>query len=240
MNNLNIYTKQIQITPQIKIKIPTIGEILEFGEDEYFNAVTLLSSTPYQMMVPLDDAGIDFSTITEFELFESLFSTFTQKNIELFMPDISPENYIKGTNTHNGEPVLYDSDHGIIIDKFVCEQITATLRKTHGFKKENKTPGNKAAREYMVERARKKQERAIKEQIRQNRGSYLENQIVALVNCRDFKYDFESIKHISIYALTQSIKQIERYLNYNQTMQGIYSGNVDAEKIKLEDIYWLS
>lgn len=239
-NKLNVYTKEVQITPQIKINIPTVGDIFNFGEDVYFNAITMLTSTPYQMMVQLDDAGIDFSKISEFELFEMLFPNIPQQVLELIMPGINPVGFIKGVNSQNNEPVIYSLDQGIIIDKFVYSQFSNLLRTIHGFKKENKTPGNKAAKDYMIERARIKQKRLAMEQSKNNSGSFLENQIVALVNCRDFKYDFESIQNMSIYTFTQSKKQIEKYLNFNYIMQGIYSGNVETEKLKLDDIYWLS
>ena len=240
MNSLNIYTKYVHITPKIKIKVPTVGEIFDFGEDRYFNTIVMLTSTPYQMMVQLDDVGIDFAKITEFELFEMIFPTISQHDLELIMPNIDPSGFVKGINTQNNEPVIYNPTQEIVIDKFVYSQIADTLRKIHGFKKENKRPVNKAARDYLVERARLKQKRLAKKQSQSNSGTYLENQIVSLVNCGDFKYDFESIKDVSIYTLTQSKNQIEKFLNYNYIMQGIYSGNVETEKLKLDDIYWLS
>lgn len=239
-NKLNIYAKEIQITPQIKINIPTIGEIFDFGEDVYFNTIMMLTSTPYQMMVQLDDAGIDFSKISEFELFELIFPTISQQVLELIMPGIDPIGFVKGVNNQNNEPVIYSPDQGVVIDRFVYSKISNLLRTIHGLKKENKTPGNKAAKDYMIERARTKQKRLFNDQLKNNSGSFLGKQIVALVNCRDFKYNFESIRDMSIYTFTQSKEQIEKYLNYNYIMQGIYSGNVETEKLKLDNIYWLS
>ena len=57
----------LPITPQIELYIPTVGEILE-DEKYYYNLVFSLCATPSDYMVQLDDAGIDYTKITDYEL----------------------------------------------------------------------------------------------------------------------------------------------------------------------------
>lgn len=59
---------RIPITDKIYVRIPTIGEILDH-EQTYYSIAYNLTSTPYQQMVRLDDMGIDYTEISEWELF---------------------------------------------------------------------------------------------------------------------------------------------------------------------------
>lgn len=59
---------KIPITDKIYIRIPTVGEILDH-EQIYYSITYNLTSSPYQQMVRLDDMGIDYSQISEWELF---------------------------------------------------------------------------------------------------------------------------------------------------------------------------
>ena len=69
-----LYKKSYAINDFISIMIPTVGEILDC-EDEYYGLVAMLTAMPIDMMVQLDDAGIDFTSINEYELFLLLFRT---------------------------------------------------------------------------------------------------------------------------------------------------------------------
>lgn len=58
---------------KLSIRIPTVGEILD-DEFTYYSIISSLTATPYQYMVQLDDMGVDFTTITDYQLFVMLFS----------------------------------------------------------------------------------------------------------------------------------------------------------------------
>lgn len=61
----------IQITNKIIMKVPTLGQICEFGDNNYFSFVQTFTATPMDenMIVFLTDIGIDFNNISNFELF---------------------------------------------------------------------------------------------------------------------------------------------------------------------------
>ena len=50
----------INIVPNLSIRIPTVGEILE-DEDNYYSIVSSLTASPFQYMVQLDDMAIDYT-----------------------------------------------------------------------------------------------------------------------------------------------------------------------------------
>lgn len=68
VNSNLLRVDRIPITDQITIMIPTVGEVLDH-ERYYYSMAYTLTSTPYQQMVQLDDAGIDYTKISEYELF---------------------------------------------------------------------------------------------------------------------------------------------------------------------------
>ena len=72
-----LYQKQYDINDNIHVVIPTVKEILD-DEDGYYNMVTMLTSMPIDLMCELDDAGIDYTEINEYELFLILFGSLRQ------------------------------------------------------------------------------------------------------------------------------------------------------------------
>lgn len=79
MATLNLlYKQEYAINEHIRIQIPTVGEVLD-NEDDYYTMVTMLTAMPVDMMVQLDDIGVDFTAINEYELFLILFNALKDK-----------------------------------------------------------------------------------------------------------------------------------------------------------------
>ena len=57
-----LYSDRFNINDKIYVKIPKVGEVLA-DEDKYFDTVYTIIATPYDLMVQLDDNGIDFTKI---------------------------------------------------------------------------------------------------------------------------------------------------------------------------------
>ena len=60
-----LYKREYAINDSIKIHIPSVGEIIDC-EDNYYGLISVLTAMPIDMMVQLDDAKIDFTTIDEY------------------------------------------------------------------------------------------------------------------------------------------------------------------------------
>lgn len=215
--------------------IPEVGEIMA-DEDSYYQAVSVFTATPYDLMVQLDDAGIDFSTLSEFGLFLLLFNSlrtmdckllFDSLDVGSFVPQVAPGNEEGGVQLVNKD--------GVVIDREVYEKVGQTLRRINNFEKTNKKPGNEAARKFMIERARVKQKRAA----RKPKRSQLENLIVAMVNTEQFHYGFEGVQHLSLYQFNVSVAQVIKKVNYDHLMSGCYAGTIDIKKIDQSQLDWL-
>lgn len=225
----------VDIIPKLSIKIPTVGEILE-DEGNYYSIVSSLTATPYQYMVQLDDMGIDYTKITDYELFKMVFPMYIESDLSLIFGDLNITDFkIDYSNVVN-TPVIYSPSNDIIIDELVYNDLTDILRKINLFEKVRGKPGNEHARKYLLEKERKKQKRNAKKPYE----PYLERLVIALVNTSEFPYDYDSCMDLSIYKFNQSFRQIQHKIAFDKTMIGVYAGTVDTSKLSNKDaLSWI-
>lgn len=229
-----LYKSEIVINDFVSIKIPTVGEILEC-EDAYYNLVQLLTAMPIDLMVLLDDAKIDFSTINDYDLFILMFNAIKQCDTKVIFGDLDLSPFEFAIDEQTGKAVYIDPKTERKFDRALQVNIAETLRKIHHLEKNTRKPGNEEAKKYMIERARKK----MKRNRRQKQDSQLESLIVAMVNTEQFKYDFAGTLELSIYQFNESVRQITHKQNYSNLMFGIYSGSIDPKTINQDDLNWL-
>lgn len=230
-----LYADKYDINDKIHIMIPTVGDVLD-NEDKYFEVIYTIVATPYDLMVQLDDNGIDFSKITSFDLFCLLFGQLREMDTSLVFGDLDLKNFKVAMNNQNGNYVLRDEENDITIDRAIHGQICACLRKLLNIPKTEKTPGNEEARIYMLQKARKKMKRKKKQK---QPDSQIEDLIVALVNTAEFPYDYESVRGLSIYQFYASLKQIVHKVRFDKTMIGVYAGTVSFDKLGNDERSWI-
>lgn len=230
-----LYKHEYPINDSIRIIIPSVGEIID-NEDAYYGLVSVLTAMPVDMLVQLEDAGIDFTSINEYELFLLLFAGLKSQDTSLVFGDLDLSKFKMAVNEQNGNVVLLDEEHDIRIDRAIHGQIAGVLRKIHHLEKNNRKPANEEAKKFMLERARAKQKR------RRNRkeDSQLESLIIAMVNTEQYKYDFEGTRELSIYQFNESVRQVIKKVDYDNRMYGVYAGTVNAKDLSQDDLNWLT
>lgn len=229
-----LYQREYPINDSIRIIIPTVGEIID-DEDDYYGLVSALTAMPIDMLVQLEDAGIDFTKINEYDLFLLLFPVIKSQDTSLIFGGIDLSRFEIAVNEQNGNIVLLDEERNIKIDRVIHSQIAGVLRKIHHLERNNRKPANEEAKQFMLERARAKQRR------RKNRqeDSQLEPLIIAMVNAEQYKYDFEGTRELSIYQFNESVRQVIKKVGYNNRMYGVYAGTVNAKDLSQDDLNWL-
>lgn len=230
-----LYQKDYPINDYIRVMIPTVGEVLE-NEDNYYSMVSMLTAMPIDMMVQLDDIGIDFTTINEWELFLLLFNSLKEQDTSLIFGDFDLKPFQPAINPQNGNVILVNKATGVRIDRALHGQIAVALRKIHRLEKDNRKPANGEAREYMIERMRKK----LRRRGMRTTDSQLEELIVALVNTEQYHYGFEGTRELSIYQFNESVRQVIKKIDYDNKMHGIYAGTVSAKDLSQDDLNWLT
>lgn len=230
-----LYKKEYAINDSVRVRIPTVGEILD-NEDRYYGMVSMLTAMPIDMMVQLDDIGVDFTKINDYELFLLLFRSLKEQDTSLIFGDLDLRPFQTAVNEQNGLIILVNPETGVKIDRAIHGQIAATLRRIHHLKKDIRKPANIEARDYLLERARTKMRR------QKNRAtdSQLEELIVAMVNTEQYHYGFDGTRELSIYQFNESVHQVIKKIDYDNRMHGIYSGTVSAKDLSQDDLNWLT
>lgn len=229
--------KPIIICEGVTLNQPTLGEITDFGEAKFFNTFWTLCSSPWDMPSVLDDMGIDFMKISEWELFRSIaIGLTTDKTSPIFGDlDFSKMRPMMRTNEDGStEIVLYNASSGLIIDETIYKAFIPIVRESIGFVHSGKKAGNEATRKLLIwddKKARKRNTNKAYE-------SVLYNGIISLVNTEEFKYNYESVFDITLFQFTKSLTQIQGKKAACALMQGSMSGFCDSSKIQQRDFQW--
>ncbi|HLR70722.1 MAG TPA: hypothetical protein VK085_04750, partial [Pseudogracilibacillus sp.] len=115
-NKSLLNVKTVPITDKLIIRIPTVGEVLD-NQDMYFTMVSILTSTPFQYMVQLDDLGIDYTAITPYQMFLTFFPLYIHEDLSILFGDIDLSDFGVYENKQNDTTVLYNPSNDIIIDE---------------------------------------------------------------------------------------------------------------------------
>lgn len=225
------------ISEHITIHQPTLGEICDYGEQDYYSMIYQLCATPQTMKVALWDMGIDYTTITPFELFYSiLYKLYPQNKTSILFGDLDFSKFQVMKHKDNDSVFLYQSPEEIMIDESVYHAMTAYLRQIHNIPKDEKMPANETTKRILIE-----DERAEAEQ-NKNREyhSQLKNLISSMINSQGFKYNHDQIWDMKINAFLDSVKRISKIKNADLLLQSGYSGfGVNLKEISNDQINWL-
>ena len=224
----------------LKIRHPTINEILIFGEKNYDSLVDLFCSRPYDYMVQLDDIGIDWTTKTNYDLFIMLLQSDIEGYNTLFswLFIMEPCSFDVYVHKDNGDFVLYDSISGLGIDRLVYEEISFYLKRINFLGEEREyNPGDFYARQMVLEQERKR----IKRLLRNPKPP--ESRLAILIsflmwnNTNGMKY--EDIFNLSIYQFHDGVKRLSKTERYREKMLGYYTGNIEGKSLDMEKICWM-
>lgn len=236
-----LYRRQYPVCDGIVFNIHTIGEIMRFGENRYYEAISSFLATPWDYMWILHEQGIDFEEVSDFELFCMLKNGLTRRSTYFLFGDTLPlHRMVPYQNTETGEIVLLDPQNPESQFNARSLLMVATLIRTvHFMKYERRTPGNAEAKTFFLDRARKDYMRS-KRQNGRDKPSVLEPLIIALVNAPEFPYDYETCKHITIYQFMSSVQKIPKRLSWNYVMHGVHVGMISAKDVNWNELNWLS
>lgn len=234
-----LFKKEVPCADNIKFQVHTLGEILEFGEERYFSAISIFICNPWDYMYPLAQAGIDFEEIDSFQLFITLMGQLNPEIMQfLFGDTLSFVDARPALNNETGKLTLVTPNG--LSEEFNAASLQGVgdvIREIHQLEPyEEKKPGNKAAKAYLLEQAAKRARRRKHKKTE----PILEPLIIALVNAPEFPYNYTTAQEVTIYQLFVSSHQIPRRLSWNFIMHGIHVGMIDPKNINQAEINWLT
>ena len=228
------------INKYITIYNPYVYEVRDFGEELYFYVLHLFTRKPYDIAVELFDKGIDYQSISDWDLF---YETVTKIPIEyscILFGKIDFTDFKPYINNENNMKVLVNKhDTNFRIDEVIYRQIVTYLRYMHFIsEKVEYDVGNNMAKKFLIDRMRRKQNKLLKDYKsgKKKRQSNISNMIKYCVNNSNFKYDYSSVMMLKLNLLYESYYFIVHEDERDNIMSGIYHGTIDTAKMKNKDI----
>lgn len=227
---------------------PTLGNVVDFGEAEWYANLAPYISTTTTFMVQLWDSGVDWTEISDFEFFCKS-GMFKEVNLEfnqiLFQRDMNKfEPYYRNFVDENGETqnilVLYDEETGTEINEEVYFHISQYLRTCFQNFPMERFSTQEAIRKAWIQTERSNARNA---EIMRKRNmvpdSALFPLISACVNHPGFPYDIQSIDKLPIFAFMDSVARLQIYESTRAMLTGSYSGMCDMSKVPSENFNFM-
>lgn len=244
--------KEIKINEFLTFKIPTLKEY-RYNEEVRTNTefmIGLFLTTPADRMVQYYDMGIDYNTIKEYDLFIQIFYSMfiashnNESDEDLlsinstYSFNVDFNNCLVWIDEDKKTPIVMDKNGNVLINEYYYRYISSIMMETYCREKNRKKAKNDEATKYFVELERKRQARLQKRKQKVTPSDILDEQIIALVNNRDFKYNFETVNELTIYDFMVSYKQIIKNWKVDNVMNGAYSGfgTVDLKKFTEKEL----
>lgn len=227
------------MSKHIHIHQPSLGEIADYGEQEYYSMIHRLTSTPQSVKWQLWDMGIDYTKITPYELFYTfLFFLYPKEKTSILFGDLDFTKFIQKKREDDGSIVLFQQigNDSVIIDEYTYNIIMDYLRLVHNIVKDEKMPANNTTKMILIEDDREEYQRNKNKEYH----SQLKNMISAMVNCEGFKYNHSQVWDMKINAFMDSVKRILKIKDANMLLQSGYSGfGVNLKEIDKKQLNWL-
>lgn len=231
---LDLYVgKPYKINDQIICYQPKIGDIVDYGETDYFSMVHTIAASPADMKVHLFDNGINWMEVNNFELFAMIAPSLPVEQTRILLGDIDLSTMKTYRNKENGEIVLASVEQMVKIDKLIYERMVNCIRKMHGLKANNEKAHNKATMRAMIENDRQTMELNSKKEP----GSYL-LPLISSVRCK-MGWTKDYILQESLYSFFDTVNRLNVIDNADHLVSGIYQGTIDSKKISKDQLNWM-
>lgn len=236
-DKLAMYFDKDYFVKDIRIKMPTIGDILKFGESRFYNTFSPFFTNSTSIRVRLWDMEprVDWTKVKDIQVFNMLhLNLLDEEVVHSVFPDITFSDFqLMGLKDDPEKLVLYSSSQQIIFTEPEYMEIATYIRTVlNRFPKVEKAKG-KTTKQWMIQEDRMKMLNSSKENDEEN-SSYLLSLVSSCLNHPGFKYKLEDLENMGIYRFMDSVKRIQKYEQSTAVLKGMYSGFVDGSKINPE------
>lgn len=221
------------INDKILIRHPTMGEIVEYGEQEYFSMAHMISSISSDFKPELTDMGLDYEKITDIEMFYIATRNMPVDKTRILFGELNFTK-LKMFEQPNETLLLYDEDSGTRIDFHVHAMMMQYVTRLHGIKKTPEFAANQGTKDFLIDIDRQKKARQLKKPFE----SILLPLISAMVNSPGFKYDINQVRDMKMFQFFDSVQRIGVIQSSQALLQGGYSGMADLSKVPKESFNW--
>lgn len=235
MDLLKVFSPgEYHLNSKIIIHHPTLQEIADYGEKEYFSLVHTICATPADQKVMIwDTLHIYWDKVDEYELFLSMFQLLKDKDCSILFPALDFSKFQLVLNPVTNDMAMSDGE--IIIDRSIHFLLTQYIRAIHALEKNVDIGYDDYTKDIMIEDDRDEAVIAA----RKGYTSNLWPLISALTNSPEFKYRYDDVWTLPIGVFMDALKRVQKQKNYEHLMHGVYSGTVDTSKISKKELNWI-
>lgn len=221
------------INEYIKIRQPRIGEVVEYGEAQYFSMVHTLTAISSDMKSQLWDMGLDWCEVEDFDLFMMLAQTLTPDRTSILFGDFDFSKLRPFKNKQNGDIVLFNPETEQVIDKMIYLRIMSYLRKLHNITPKVEKAANKMTKKVLIEEDRQK----ILNSKNKPFKSYLLPMISAIKVKQGYTKDY--VRNMGLYEFFDDISRVSVVDHANHLLNGAYCGMADLSKVPKKEFNWM-
>ena len=222
------------INDSIKVLQPTIRQIAEFGEKDFFSVVHTVTAIPSDMKSQLWDMGLDWTEVDDFELFVMLVQTLTPDRTGLLFGDIDLSKLRPYKHPYiEDEIILVDKQSGIIVDKMIYLRIVSYLRKAFNITPKVEKAMNKMTKKILIEEDRKKREI--------NKDKPFKSFLLPLISSVKVKqgYTKDYVLNMGYVEFMNDLARLQVIHNADHLLSACYAGTIDMKKINKAELNWM-
>ena len=241
-DELRAYRRQDFTLGKWRVHQPTLDEIESetIGEERYWTIVCSFVGTAYDERLYLWSKGIDFNSMTDFQVFVMRVEEKIVEPVDLFFPDIKIQNYQTFYDPENENIILIDQENKQVITEDDYTLLTDFLRNLHGLPKNSIRDGNEATKKWRLDYELSQLEKKIARGIVDEFHSVLQPCISAMINLPGFKYNWHTVWDLPINVFYDSLRRTQVIKQADDLMKGLYAGVIDYKKMKNKDeLNWL-
>lgn len=220
---------------KITVYEPTIGDIIKIGQTKFFETLMPFITNPTQNRLALWDAGIDWNTINDFQLFCLLYKTINPEVATLLFGDVDWSDFELNTksfpDSDEAEVVLWSKNQEIEINEEVYQHFHQYLQTVFKIKPEDELTDSKYLKEWWIRKDRVAQRQKAKKNIKETSMLTL---ISSCLNHPGFKYKKSELREVGVCEFYDSVSRLQVYETSTACLKGMYSGFVDGSKIDPE------
>ena len=222
------------INDKVKVFQPTIREIAEFGERDFFSVVHTVTAIPSDMKSQLWDMGLDWMEVDDFELFIMLSQTLKPDRTKLLFGDLDFSKLRPFNHPHvEGEIILADKEAGILVDKMVYLKIVSYLRKAFNITPKVEKAANAITKKILIDEDRNK--------IQLNKNKPFKSFLLPLISSVKVKqgYTKEYVLNMGYVEFMNDIARLQVINNADYLLSACYAGTIDMKKINKSELNWM-
>lgn len=239
---LKMYFREDYFVKGIRIVEPTIGDILNIGESNFYSGLSpfLYNSTSIRVMLWDLPQRIDWCKVKDIEVFEMLKSIVNTNNsaIRLLFPDYRIEHMqlmqLQEKDSGESQLCLYDSENDFILKETEYMEIAEYIRTLLNIHPKVEKAKGKTTKQWMID-----EDKMNAAQREDKNTSTLLPLISACINHPGFKYKLQELRDVGIYEFMDSVQRLQIYESTRAILGGSYSGFADMSKVPKEQFNFM-